>query len=129
MKTTNAMTVNENGNVNVKSLKNSDNMEKQQETQTGTLSENEVLENARKILMEKRKYLSDNADEDNNIIKAAKTNVVKAEKDYMVALHDVELPTISVEFWQVEESTEEKEVISKRKEYIIIAVSDYNMTV
>lgn len=28
-------------------------MEKQQETQTGTLSENEVLENARKILMEK----------------------------------------------------------------------------
>ena len=53
MKTTNAMTVNENGNVNVESLKNSDNMEKQQETQTGTLSKNEVLENARKILMEK----------------------------------------------------------------------------
>ena len=45
MKTTNAMTVNENGNVNVESLKNSDNMEKQQETQTGTLSKNEVLEN------------------------------------------------------------------------------------
>ena len=129
MKTTNAMTVNENGNVNVKSLKNSDNMEKQQETQTGTLSENEVLENARKILMEKRKYLSDNADADTNIIKAAKTNVVKAEKDYAVALHDVKLPTIPVEFWQVEESTEEKEVISKRKEDIIIAVSDYNMTV
>ena len=38
METTNAMTVNENGNVNVESLKNSDNMEKQQETQTGTLS-------------------------------------------------------------------------------------------
>lgn len=53
METTNAMTVNENGNVNVESLKNSDNMEKQQETQTGTLSKNEVLENARKILMEK----------------------------------------------------------------------------
>ena len=123
------MTVNENGNVNVKSLKNSDNMEKQQETQTGTLSENEVLENARKILMEKRKYLSDNADADTNIIKAAKTNVAKAEKDYAVALHDVKLPTISVEFWQVEESTEEKEVISKRKEDIIIAISDYNMTV
>ena len=52
METTNAMTVNENGNVNVESLKNSDNMEKQQETQTGTLSKNEVLENARKILME-----------------------------------------------------------------------------
>ena len=47
----------------------------------------------------------------------------------MVALHDVKLPTIPVEFWQVEESTEEKEVISKRKEDIIIAVSDYNMTV
>ena len=123
------MTVNENGNVNVKSLKNSDNMEKQQETQTGTLSENEVLENARKILMEKRKYLSDNADAATYIKKAAKTNVVKAEKDYAVALHDVKLPTIPVEFWQVEESTEEKEVISKRKEDIIIAVSDYNMTV
>ena len=121
------MTVNENGNVNVESLKNSDNMEKQQETQTGTLSKNEVLENARKILMGKRQYLSDNADADTNIVKAAKTNVAKAEKDYMVALHDVELPTISVEFWQVEESTEEKEVISKRKEDIIIAVSDLSL--
>ena len=125
MKTTNAMTVNENGNVNVETLKNSDNME----NQAGTISKNEVLENARKILMGKRQYLSDNADADTNIVKAAKTNVAKAEKDYMVALHDVELPTISVEFWQVEESTEEKEVISKRKEDIIIAVSDYNMAV
>lgn len=111
METTNVMTVNENGNVNVESLKNSDNMEKQQKTQTGTLSKNEVLENARKILMEKRQYLSDNADADTNIVKAAKTNVAKAEKDYLVALHDVKLPTIPVEFWQVEESTEEKEVI------------------
>ena len=125
METITTMTVSENGNVNVETLKNSDNME----NQTGTLSKNEVLENARKILMEKRQYLSDNADADINIVKAAKTNVAKAEKDYMVALHDVELPTISVEFWQVEESTEEKEVISKRKEDIIIAMSDYNMTV
>ena len=107
METITTMTVSENGNVNVETLKNSDNME----NQTGTLSKNEVLENARKILMEKRQYLSDNADADINIVKAAKTNVAKAEKDYMVALHDVELPTISVEFWQVEESTEEKEVI------------------
>ena len=88
-----------------------------------------MLENARKILMEKRQYLSGNADADTNIVKAAKTNVAKAEKDYAVALHDVELPTIPVEFWKVEESTEEKEVISKKKEDIIIAVSDYNMTV
>ena len=129
METTDAMTVNENGNVDVESLKNSGNMEKQQETQTETLSKNEVLENARKILMEKRQYLSGNADADTNIVKAAKTNVAKAEKDYAVALHDVELPTIPVEFWKVEESTEEKEVISKKKEDIIIAVSDYNMTV
>ena len=125
METITTMTVSENGNVNVETLKNSDNME----NQAGALSKNEVLENARKILMEKRQYLSDNADADTNIVKAAKTNVAKAEKDYMVALHDVELPTISVEFWQVEESTEEKEVISKRKEDIIIAISDYNMTV
>lgn len=129
METTNAMTVNENGNVNVESLKNSDNMEKQQETQTGTLSKNEVLENARKILMEKRQYLFDNEDADTNIVKAAKTNVAKAEKDYVVALRNVDSPTIPVEFWEVEESTEEKEVISKRKEDIIIAMSDYNMTV
>lgn len=129
METTNAMTVNENGNVNVESLKNSDNMEKQQETQTGTLSKNEVLENARKILMEKRQYLFDNEDADTNIVKAAKTNVAKAEKDYVVALRNVDSPTIPVELWEVEESTEEKEVISKRKEDIIIAMSDYNMTV
>lgn len=53
METITTMTVNENGNVDVESLKNSGNMEKQQETQTETLSKNEVLENARKILMEK----------------------------------------------------------------------------
>ena len=64
-----------------------------------------------------------------NIVKAAKTNVAKAEKDYVVALRNVDSPTIPVEFWEVEESTEEKEVISKRKEDIIIAMSDYNMTV
>ncbi|WP_347035231.1 hypothetical protein [Bacteroides ovatus] len=125
METITTMTVNENGNVNVKTLKNSDNME----NQAGALSKNEVLENARKILMEKRQYLSDNAGADTNIVKVAKTNVAKAEKDYVVALHDVELPTIPVEFWKVEESTEEKEVISKKKEDIIIAVSDYNMAV
>ncbi len=125
METITTMTVNENGNVNVKALKNSDNME----NQAGALSKNEVLENARKILMEKRKYLSDNAGADTNIVKVAKTNVAKAEKDYAVALHDVKLPTIPVEFWKVEESTEEKEVISKKKEDIIIAVSDYNMAV
>ena len=34
METTNVMTVNENGNVNVESLKNSDNMEKQQKSHT-----------------------------------------------------------------------------------------------
>ena len=45
METTDAMTVNENVNVNVESLKNSDNMEKQQEIQTETVSKNEVLEN------------------------------------------------------------------------------------
>ena len=48
METITTMTVNENGNVDVESLKNSGNMEKQQETQTETLSKNEVLENARK---------------------------------------------------------------------------------
>ena len=101
METTDAMTVNENVNVNVESLKNSGNMEKQQEIQTETLSKNEVLENARKILMEKRQYLSDNADADTNIVKAAKTNVAKAEKDYVVALRNVDSPTIPVEFWEV----------------------------
>ena len=54
METITTMTVSENGNVNVETLKNSDNME----NQAGALSKNEVLENARKILMEKRKYLS-----------------------------------------------------------------------
>ncbi|MCS2620192.1 hypothetical protein NXW11_20030 [Bacteroides thetaiotaomicron] len=49
METITTMRVNENGNVNVETLKNSDNME----NQAGTISKNEVLENARKILMEK----------------------------------------------------------------------------
>lgn len=49
METITTMTVSENGNVNVETLKNSDNME----NQAGALSKNEVLENARKILMEK----------------------------------------------------------------------------
>ena len=47
METITTMRVNENGNVNVETLKNSDNME----NQAGTISKNEVLENARKILI------------------------------------------------------------------------------
>ena len=49
METITTMRVNENGNVNVETLKNSDNME----NQAGTISKNEVLENARKILWKK----------------------------------------------------------------------------
>ena len=124
METITTMTVSENGNVNVETLKTVIIWKIKQELfQKRSIGKRSQNPNG------KRQYLSDNADADINIVKAAKTNVAKAEKDYMVALHDVELPTISVEFWQVEESTEEKEVISKRKEDIIIAVSDYNMTV
>ena len=48
METITTMTVNENGNVNVETLKNSDNME----NQAGTISKNEVLENARYLIMQ-----------------------------------------------------------------------------
>ena len=50
METITTMTVNENGNVNVKALKNSDNME----NQAVALSKYEVFENARIFLLEKR---------------------------------------------------------------------------
>lgn len=116
-------------NVNVESFKNDVNMEKKQENQVGTSSKSAILEDVYNVLVEKRKYLADNVNADVNIVKAATTNVSKAEKNYAEALQNVELPVTSVEIWEVKESTEELEVISKKKENIIIATSDYNMAV
>lgn len=94
-----------------------------------TVMKEQVIENARIALVEKKKFLADNANAEKNIVKSAETNVAKAERTYAEALQAKELPTTSVELWEVQESTEEQEIISKKKAEIIIATSDYSMNV
>ncbi len=89
----------------------------------------QVIENARIALVEKKQFLADNANAEKNIVKSAETNVAKAERSYVEALQARELPTTTVELWNVQTSTEEQEIISKKKTEIIIATCDYSMTV
>lgn len=92
---------------------------------------NEVMtvEKANELLKEKRQFLSNNADAKDNIKKSAEVNVRKAERGYLEALKKVELPTTQVIFWDLTNETEEQVTITKRQSEIIIATSDYSMSV
>lgn len=92
---------------------------------------NEVMtvEKANELLKEKRQFLSNNADAEDNIKKSAEVNVRKAERGYLEALKKVELPTTRVIFWDLTNETEEQVTITKRQSEIIIATSDYSMSV
>lgn len=92
---------------------------------------NEVMtvEKANELLKEKRQFLLNNADAEDNIKKSAEVNVRKAERGYLEALKKVELPTTQVIFWDLTNETEEQVTITKRQSEIIIATSDYSMSV
>ena len=92
---------------------------------------NEVMtvEKANELLKEKRQFLSNNADAEDNIKKSAEVNVRKAERGYLEALKKVALPTTQVIFWDLTNETEEQVTITKRQSEIIIATSDYSMSV
>ena len=92
---------------------------------------NEVMtvEKANELLKEKRQFLSNNADAEDNIKKSAEVNVRKAERGYLEALKKVELPTTQGIFWDLTNETEEQVTITKRQSEIIIATSDYSMSV
>ena len=92
---------------------------------------NEVMtvEKANELLKEKRQFLLNNANAEDNIKKSAEVNVKKAERGYLEALKKVELPTTQVIFWDLTNETEEQVTITKRQSEIIIATSDYSMSV
>ncbi len=87
----------------------------------------ELVQDAKVLLSEKRQSLSENAKADKGVIKAATSSVHKAEKAYADALRNIELPTSKVELCTVEESTKEREVVSKKVMDVIIGVTAYNM--
>ena len=108
----------------VKPFNNNEDME-----QVDAAMKQQAVEEARKKLAEKKQFLVDNADAEGNIKRSAETNVRKAEKEYLEALKNVEMPTTQVEFWQVTDETAERMTITKQKAEIIIATSDYSMAV
>lgn len=70
---------------------------------------NEVMtvEKANELLKEKRQFLLNNANAEDNIKKSAEVNVRKAERGYLEALKKVVLPTTQVIFWDLTNETEE----------------------
>ncbi len=108
----------------VKPFNNNEDME-----QVDAAMKQQAVEEARKKLAEKKQFLVDNTDAEANIKRSAETNVRKAEKEYLEALKNVEMPTTQVEFWQVTDETAERMTITKQKAEIIIATSDYSMAV
>ena len=115
---------NENKMNEVKPFNNNEDME-----QVDAAMKQQVVEEARKNLAEKKQFLADNSDAEANIKRSAETNVRKAEREYLEALKNVEMPTTQVEFWQVTDETAERMTITKQKAEIIIATSDYSMAV
>lgn len=110
----------------VKQFNNKEGMKEIYEVAAMKLQE---VEEARKNLIEKKEFLANNADAENNIKKSAEVNIKKAEKAYLEVLKKVEMPVTQVEFWQVTDETAERVTIVKQKAKIIIATSDYSMTV
>lgn len=110
----------------VKQFNNKEDMKEVYEVAAMKLQE---VEEARKNLIEKKEFLANNADAENNIKKSAEVNIKKAEKAYLEVLKKVEMPVTQVEFWQVTDETAERVTIAKQKAKIIIATSDYSMTV
>lgn len=110
----------------VKQFNNKEDMKEVYEVAAMKLQE---VEEARKNLIEKKEFLANNADAENNIKKSAEVNIKKAEKAYLKVLKKVEMPVTQVEFWQVTDETAERVTIAKQKAKIIIATSDYSMTV
>lgn len=108
---------------------NINDMENNNVFQKTEVDKRKAVEEARNILAEKKQWFAENAKADENVIKAAKVNITKAENNYIAALQAVELPNTTVELWEVEDSTPEREVIKKKRKEIIIAISDYSMTV
>lgn len=87
------------------------------------------IEQIKEDLKEKRQFLLNNANAEDNIKKSAEVNVRKAERGYLEALKKEELPTTQVIFWDLTNETEEQVTITKRQREIIIATSDYSMSV
>lgn len=110
----------------VKFLNKNKDMERVKDLATMKLQE---VEEARKSLTEKKQFLTDNTDAEANVKKSAEVNVRKAERAYLDALKKLECPTTQVELWQVTDETAERVTIAKRKAEIIIATSDYSMSI
>lgn len=114
---------------NANEVKHFNNNEDMEQLKEAAVAKQQAVEEARKNLAEKKQFLANNADAEANIKRSAETNVRKAEKEYLEALKNVEMPTTQVEFWQVTDETAERMTITKQKAEIIIAISDYSMAV
>lgn len=113
---------------NANEIKPFNNKEMEQVNEPAAVKQ-QAVEEARKNLAEKKQFLADNSDAEANIKRSAETNVRKAEREYLEALKNVEMPITRVEFWQVTDETAERMTITKQKAEIIIATSDYSMAV
>lgn len=117
----------ENKNNEVESLNQSTNMDEVK--MTSAESKLQVVEETRQSLIKAKNVLETNKDEEVNIRKSTQVNVDKAEKAYLEALKQVEIPTTKVEIWNETKNTGEQVIFTKEQKEIIIATSVYSMAV
>lgn len=117
----------ENKNNEVESLNQSTNMDEVK--MTSAESKLQVVEETRQSLIKAKNVLETNKDEEVNIRKSTQVNVGKAEKAYLEALKQVEIPTTKVEIWNETKNTGEQVIFTKEQKEIIIATSVYSMAV
>lgn len=104
----------EKANNNVESLNQNNNMKEVKMTTAEIKLQ--AVDEARHSLEKAKRFLEENKDAEANIKKSAQVNVGKAEKTYLDALKQVELPVSKVEIWEESRNTEEQMVFTKRLE-------------
>lgn len=87
----------------------------------------DVVNETKEALQLTKQSLEQQSPEDTESIRAIEKKLLRTEKKCITALQAIPLPLTPVEFRTIEESTEETEIISKKREDVIIGLSSFNM--
>lgn len=87
----------------------------------------EAVNAEKEVLQNTKKALEQQDPKEAKIIETMEKKLARTEKKCITALQAIPLPKTPVEFRTIEESTEDTEIISKKREDVIIGLSSFNM--
>lgn len=87
----------------------------------------EAVNKTKAVLQNVKQALEQQKSEDTKSIETISKKLLRTEKKCITALQAIPLPKTPVEFRTIEKSTEETEIISKKRAEVIIGLSSFNM--